>query len=341
MATILNDREIKKLLGTVIIGGDDACIKPNGYVLRLGGAGEFINTGKKFTIGTKKKKGICVPPGQSVGITARETLDFSEETVKKLYPGKALHGIVSLVTDLLREGVSALTAQVDAGYKGTLNWTLVNTSNADRKYTYEEKIYRLTILMLDEGEKPESFYAGNYQSQTGYVGSTRRGAPIGMKASEWETAYSKDGPEVLLDNLIKSGYPWNILGTRLKEIDGQFQEITEEYGKIYERLAESEAKILKALKEEVSNEISESFKGEAFRGAVGEKLREIFREEADNLQNRWMVRIFLALMMFFGASVAIFTDDKMLEFLKEYGGFGGILALFSIAGFIWLTFKRK
>ena len=48
MATILNDIEIKRLLGTVIVDGDSSCIRPNAYVLRLGSAGEFLNTGKEF-----------------------------------------------------------------------------------------------------------------------------------------------------------------------------------------------------------------------------------------------------------------------------------------------------
>jgi hypothetical protein len=48
MATILNDVELKRLIGAVIIDGDPTCIRPNAYVLRLGSFGEFLNTGKDF-----------------------------------------------------------------------------------------------------------------------------------------------------------------------------------------------------------------------------------------------------------------------------------------------------
>ncbi len=75
MATILSDTEIKQLLGTVIVDGDASCIRPNAYVLRLGPVGEFLSTGKEFTIGSKKK-GLRIQPGHSVGVTAHETLDF-------------------------------------------------------------------------------------------------------------------------------------------------------------------------------------------------------------------------------------------------------------------------
>jgi len=57
VATILNDNELKKLLGTVITNGDPSSIRPNSYVLRLGDEGEFLNATKEFTFG-KTKKGI-------------------------------------------------------------------------------------------------------------------------------------------------------------------------------------------------------------------------------------------------------------------------------------------
>ena len=126
MAQLLNDKEITELLGSVIENGDKACVRPNSYVLRLGAAGEFHTTGKVFELGTgpNDKKGIVVSPGQSVALTALETINFTRETVKQHFPDCDLHGIVSPTTDLQREGVVAPTTQVDAGYRGTLNWTL-------------------------------------------------------------------------------------------------------------------------------------------------------------------------------------------------------------------------
>ena len=61
MAIILNDAELKKLIGSVIVDGDEACIRPNSYILRVGSTGEFINTGKEFELG-KSKKGIILCP---------------------------------------------------------------------------------------------------------------------------------------------------------------------------------------------------------------------------------------------------------------------------------------
>ena len=224
MATILNDTEIGKLIGTVICNGDSDAIRPNSYVLRLGDSGAFINTGKEFALG-KRKKGIRVQPGHSVAVTAHETIDFRRDTVRKIYPDADLHAFISPTTDLSREGIVAPTTQVDAGYHGTLNWTLANTSSEERRFLHKERLFRLTILKLDASERPESPYVGHYQGQTGYVPSQRRGAPVSMKDADWEDAHAKGSPEDLLDNLLKSGYPWHSLGQRLRvgaKIDSDF-----------------------------------------------------------------------------------------------------------------------
>ena len=41
MARILPDREIKKLIGSVLIGADEACINTNGIELRLNKIAQF------------------------------------------------------------------------------------------------------------------------------------------------------------------------------------------------------------------------------------------------------------------------------------------------------------
>jgi hypothetical protein len=58
----------------------------------------------------------------------------------------------------------------------------------------------------------------------------------GMRDNEWEDAVAEGGPEALLDNLIKSGYPWHALAQKLKTIDQQFKIVSDEYGAIHDSL---------------------------------------------------------------------------------------------------------
>ena len=95
---------------------------------------------------------------------------------------------------------------MDAGYHGTLNWTITNTSSEERRFLHKEKLFRLTILKLQDGELPVKYYEGDYQGQTGYIRSQRRGAPAGIRDSEWEDSIAEGGPEVLLDNLLNPDF---------------------------------------------------------------------------------------------------------------------------------------
>ncbi len=329
MATILNDLEIKKLLGNVIGNGSDECIKPNSYIIRLGSVGEFINTNKEVKLG-KNKKGIKVQPGHSVALTSLEILDFRRETVHKIYPNNDLHALLSPTTDLSREGIVAPTTQVDAGYHGTLNWTITNTSNEERRFIIEEKIFRLTIFRLEENEIPETLYKGDYQNLTGYIRSKRKGPPVGMKDSEWEDSSLKGSPEDILDNLLRSGYPWHALGQRLKEIDDQFKSVSNEYAIIHDSI------------DKLTNEMG-SFKklqGD-FSGNLSKNIKEAVKEETTTLQNRWLLGGGSILVALLGLILSITSNSNALKFLINNGPWLGIvLTIIGIAVVIILSKKK-
>ena len=322
MAKVLNDVEIRRLMGEVIVDGDVSSVRPNSYILRLGSDGEFLNTGKSFELG-RKKKGIKIQPGHAVGVTAMETIDFRRKTVQQIYPGSDLHGLLSPTTDLSREGIVASTTQVDAGYRGTLNWTLTNTSRDERRFVYGERLYRLTILLLEEGETPGDVYEGHYQERTGYVPSERTGAPVGMKETEWEDASVSGGPENLLDDLIKSGYPWHLLGSRLKEIDQQFKTVTQEYSEIHDAIGG------------VTKQIQEI---RSAQGDTSDIVRRVLRQEAGALQNRSLISVGSVGAGIVGLLLATSSNEAAVGLLREYGGLIGLgLILASAMTLLWLS----
>jgi len=324
MPKVLNDKELLQLLGSVIIDGDPGCIRPNAYVLRLGAAGEFLNTGKEFDI-SSDKKGLRIQPGHAVGVTAFETLDFRRETVQKFYPNQDLHALVSPTTDLSREGIVAQTTQVDAGFYGTLNWTFTNTSSDERRFCFKERIYRITLFRLENGERPEHLYTGDYQEQTGYVRSRRAGPPVGMKETDWENGQVKGGPQDILDDLIHSGYPWHGLGLRLKEIDLQFQSVTNEYALIHDSISKlsGDVNVIRERQADTPNTV-----------------RTVLRDEASSLQNRWLIAAASMIAAFVGLILVLSSNSTVSQFVKANGtliGFGIIL----VATFAIITISRR
>ncbi len=317
MATILSDTELKKLFGTVIVDADESCIRPNSYVLRLGSHGAFINTGKEFEISEKKKKGIRLPPGHAVGITAREKIDFSRETVGKIFPQCDFHGFLSPTTDLSREGILAPSTQIDAGYQGTLNWTLTNTSGKVAEFVHGEKLFRLTIICLEEGEKPEFPYRGDYQGKEGYVASKRSGAPRGMKPSDWIEAFVEGGPEGKIEDLIDSGYPWNILGTRLKRVDDQLRTVTEEYTEIHTSI------------DKLNNKMS------GIKNIISDTVKELLRNREDSL----LVKIFATIAGLTGLVISLSSVPAAWSFITDNLGIVGLLLI--VISIPLLFFRRK
>lgn len=325
MAQILNDKEIEKLLGSVIVDGSPDCIHPNSYIIRLGTDGEFLNTGKEFNLG-KKKKGIVIQPGHSVALTSFEVVDFSRDTVRKIYPNHDLHGILSPTTDLSREGIVAPTTQIDAGYKGTLNWTIANTSSNERKYLYKENIFRLMIFKLGESETPADVYHGDYQDKTGYVRSARKGAPVGMKDSEWENSKIEGGPEEALENLIKSGYPWNMLGKKLAAIDGRLQEVTTEY----ETINESIRNVKDEMREMRTNQ-----------DGIPSVINKLLKDNIQNYQYRWMVGVGSLISLLIGICLAVLSNETAKIILKNYGLVIGLLIMVISIGVLAYFFSKN
>jgi len=330
MATILNDEELRKLFGSVILDGDESSIRPNSYILRLGAVGEFLNVGKEFKLG-KAKKGIKIPPGHSVALTAHEEIDFTRETVRSIYPDHDLHAFISPTTDLSREGLFAPTTQVDAGYHGTLNWTVTNTSNEERRFVYNERVFRLTILKLEPGETPVRPYDGDYQNQTGYVRSRRKGAPMGMREDEWEDPVVKGSPENLLENLMKSGYPWHALGQKLKMIDQEMKIVTDEYGHIHDSITKMNKELNASVQQQQQADSN-----------LPQTIRLILHDEASALQNRWLVATASMVIVVIGIILAFASNERAFKCLKENGSWVGlILAIFGFVGVVVASRRNK
>ena len=262
-----------------------------------------------------------------------ETVDFRRETVARHFPDCDLHALISPTTDLQREGVVAPTTQVDAGYEGTLNWTLTNSSSEERRFVYRERLFRVTILKLADGERPARLYEGAYQGKKGYVRSERSGAPVGMRPQDWEESTIKEGPEVLLERLIQSGFPWNVLGTRLKTIDNQFQTVTNEYADIRDSMERLESDLRQSV-ERLEGDVRDIRKELA---QVPDKVREIVKDE----QYRWLGGATTLAIGLGGLVLAAVKSPIVAQWLDQHGNWIGAGMAVAALLVTWLVFWRR
>jgi len=227
VADILPDREIKKLIGSVLIGAEEQYINPNGIELRLGKHVHFDSTGEDKKLGPELF--LRVNPGESIIISSLERLDFTKETVQKIYPGKMLMGFITPTTTMMREGISQVTTKVDAGFRGLLNWGFRNSSTKEFTMQYGEPIFKLTGFLLEENESPEIPYgereSHTYQDTDGIMLS-RRKIPVQIpKKSIVSSSFGKLDPK---KQLREAGYPFDHISTELVELHGKFEVVSKD-----------------------------------------------------------------------------------------------------------------
>lgn len=225
MAEILPDHEIKKLIGSVLIGADEKRINPNGIELRLGEYVHFESTGEDKKL--KSGNFLQVSPTENVLISSLEKLDFTREIVQNIYPNKMLMALITPTTTMMREGISQVSTKVDAGFRGVLNWGFRNSSTKKFTLQYGEPLFKLTIFLLEANESPKIPYGQGenhtYQDTAGIKLSQRKISANIPKKDIIASNFGKLDPH---KQLREAGYPFNHIGTELVTLQGKFEVVS-------------------------------------------------------------------------------------------------------------------
>ena len=229
MSKLIPDLEIRKLIGTVLIGADEIFLNPNGIELRLGRHVYFHSTDEKFKL--EPDQFLVVTPGENVIISSLEKIDFSVATVQQHFPDCMLMGWVTPTTTMMREGISQVSTKVDSGYVGNLNWRLRNGSTKDLILGSGEPIYKLTLELLEGDEKPGKSYGERerdaYQESEGIKHSSRR-IPVQIPDNQKvKSSLDKSNPA---QQLKEAGYPFNYISTELMELHGNLETVSKDFG---------------------------------------------------------------------------------------------------------------
>jgi hypothetical protein len=144
-----------------------------------------------------------------------------------------------------------------------------------------------------------------------------------MRDAEWEDSLVEGGPEALLDNLLKSGYPWHALGQRLKNIDQEFRIISNEYAAIHDSL------------EKLNGEVDAIRKqNKDVTGSLPQIVNASLTEQTTALQNRWLLASGSMLIAALGLVLSVTSSPRALQFLKVNGPWVGLVLI--LAGVVAL-----
>jgi deoxycytidine triphosphate deaminase len=275
VANILADREIRKLIGSVLIGADEKYLNPNGLELRLGKQVLFHSTGEEAAL--EPGKFLKVSPGESVSIASVEQIDFTAPTVQRHFPGKMLMAFITPTTTMMREGISQVATKIDAGFRGMLNWGLRNGSTKELILEYGEPIFKLTLFLLDSNEAPEVAYGGRpndtYQGSAGIVRSSRKIPADLPKDRVVSSSFAKLDPK---KQLREAGYPFDHIGTELTQLHGKFEVVSKDVLLLKENFESRASELSKKIEAETSTLAG---KLEDARKNVLEKVEALFDQK--------------------------------------------------------------
>ena len=267
VAKVLPDREIRKLLGTVIMGAEPDRINPNGIEIRLGRHVLFQSTDEEKEL--EPGMFLKVGPGESVIISSYETFDFTRKTIHNVFPSHDVMALVTPTTTMMREGIMQTATKVDSGWTGVLNWGLRNSSVKDFVLGFGEPIFKLTIFLLEQGEIPETPYGerreDKYQGVEG-IARSKRTIPAAIPKSKLVSS-SKDRLDPARQ-LREAGYPFDHISTELTDLHGKFEIVSKDVMLLKETIGK-EAEKLSAKVDESQKNVLEKVEALFDRKIVG------------------------------------------------------------------------
>lgn len=134
--------------------------------------------------------------------------------------------------------------------------------------------------------------------------------------------------------MIESGFPWNALGTKLKAIDSQFVEVSNEYANIHDSIERLEGEIGGIGKE--VEEIRSS------QGSLTDRIRQVVREELPAMQDRWLIATGSLVLVLVGIVISVINSKVAKDLLAQHGvWFGPVLVVVSMGVFWWARRRRN
>jgi deoxycytidine triphosphate deaminase len=302
VARILPDREIKSLLGKVIVDGSPECVRVNSYEVRLGHRARFDSTGEEMEV--PDGHFLEIEPGDFVSVESLEKFDLSMPTLKASGKSCGIFGWITPTTTMMREGFLFASTKVDAGYKGNLNWGIRNSSIKTVRLKQGEKLFKLTLVELGKDEQPDKVYGehaqDHYQDTAGIKESARMIPADIPDRLLVRRAQRKVDP---IKQLSQAGYPFNHIGTQLIELQGKWEVVSKDVAVIETRFDS----LQKAIGDKIDTETGTLAKSISDLGnKIDTKIGQTFAEQFGLYFDQRMLRVYGVVGGIFTAALGLY-----------------------------------
>ena len=139
---VLTRKDIKQL-GSQLLDpfGDDTCLTPVGYDLRVGEKIYFLSSGKKIEL--KKAKSVEIPPRER----------FAIESLEKVKMKENMFALIATRIKLLWEGLTSLGTKIDPMFQDKLTLIFSNDSDIPLTLEYGQRICNVIFFEYENSPK--------------------------------------------------------------------------------------------------------------------------------------------------------------------------------------------
>jgi deoxycytidine triphosphate deaminase len=301
VARILPDREIRPLLGKVILGASEACVRINAYEVRLGNRVRFDSTGEELEM--PPGSFLEIEPGELVAIASLESLDLRRDTLKGVgKPG--IVGFITPTTTMMREGFLFSSTKVDAGYHGVLNWAIRNSSIKAIRLQHGERLFKLTLFELERDEVPDRLYGESekdYYQDTEGIKTSARMLPASIPDSKIvRRSERKIDPK---KQLQEAGSPFNYIGTELVQLNGKFEVVSNTVTALKHEFSTLQNNLEQKI---ITETATLSGKLTELKESLSTKIKDVFKDEFDLFVGRKLFQFYGSLLATAAMLVAIY-----------------------------------
>lgn len=182
------------------------CVEPASYDVRVGNEYASLTSGKSFNQKDIERDGIIINPNETIRVKALERVGVPLNCI----------ALVTTKISLAWQGILQITSRIDPGYIGEIEIVLFNAGKKKVILRHMEKFANLVFIRIDGT-------ADGYSKLTPIPKAASDYSPVALEDVKGDEAKKR-----ALENVLKSGPPFDYIARLIQLLEENFNEKIEE-----------------------------------------------------------------------------------------------------------------